>query len=105
MFVGNYIRPVSPDGAITLPPDWIPADETFCAFVAPGSVPIALAVHPATMAEILRENLPVANRHKGLNMALVTPWWSRGARWCRPRSGPRPHWERKWSWSARAGIF
>lgn len=70
IFSGSHIRPVSPDGAIDLPHDWNPEDGRFCAFVAPRSHPVAIALHPAAMADILRENLPIANRQTGLAMVM-----------------------------------
>ncbi|CAA7618624.1 hypothetical protein MCP1_220063 [Candidatus Terasakiella magnetica] len=70
IFTGVHIRSVSPDGTIELPHDWEPQDGQFCAFVAPRSHPIAIALHPAAMADILRENLPIASRQIGLTMTM-----------------------------------
>ncbi len=70
IFTGRHIRPVSADGAIELPHDWVPAVGRFCAFVAPRSCPVAIALHPADMADMLRENLPVASRQTGLSLVM-----------------------------------
>jgi hypothetical protein len=69
IFLGNHLRPVAPEGAVELPPEWVPAEGWFCAFVAPCSRPVAIALHPAAMADTLRDGLPAANRQTGLAMA------------------------------------
>ncbi|MGE5504638.1 MAG: hypothetical protein ACM31L_09470 [Actinomycetota bacterium] len=68
-FVGSHVRPVSPHGTIEFPAEWLPAEGWFCAFVAPRSRPVAIALHSAAMDDALREGLLLANRHTGLAMA------------------------------------
>lgn len=71
IFLGSHVRPVAPSGAIELPPEWVPAEGWFCAFIAPRSRPIAIALHPGAMADALRDGLQLANRQTGLAMALT----------------------------------
>ncbi len=70
IFEGSHLRPVSPKGAIALPSEWVPADGRFCAFIAPLARPVAIALHPAALAGMMRETLPVASRQTGLAMTL-----------------------------------
>jgi sortase (surface protein transpeptidase) len=47
----------------------VPAEGWFCAFVAPRSRPVAIALHPAAMADALRDGLSAANYQTGLAMS------------------------------------